>query len=99
MKSVTWLLATILIVFGVTVNVFAFEGGTKIVATMTHPQNGETQFAPILLIPHDDLAPSKSVVQFLHRAPKPTLSVERIREEKLGKSFGTKAVVLFQRGK
>jgi hypothetical protein len=97
MKSAVLLATLTLLIFGLGITAAAYEGGTKTVATMTHPEKGEVQFGPIVVIPHDALTPSKLVTGLLRRLPEPTLSVERIRLEKPGQSLGTKAVVLFQR--
>lgn len=96
MKNITWLvaLAVILTFAG---NAWTYEGGTKLIATMTQPAKGEVQFGPIRVVPSHELSPSKTVQTLLYRVPEPTLSIERIREERPGRTSGTKAVVLFQR--
>lgn len=99
MKSGVLLATLTLLIFGFGITAAAYEGGTKTVATMTHPEKGEVSFSPLVVIPHDALMPSKAVTQLVHRLPQPTLSVERIREERPGQSLGTKAVVLFQKGR
>lgn len=95
MKNVTLLVTLAILILGFGTYAFGYEGGTKVVATMTHPERGAVEAGPVLLIPHDELAPSKMVLQLLRRVPEPTLSVERIRTEKPGTTSGTKAVVLF----
>ncbi|MBI2167266.1 MAG: hypothetical protein HYU34_03350 [Candidatus Omnitrophica bacterium] len=79
-------------------NVWALEGATKTVAALAQPEQGRSQPGPILLVSSSQLSPTKPVQAFLWRIPQPTLSAERIREEKPGRSFGTKAAVLFQEG-
>jgi len=79
-------------------NAFAYEGGTKFVATMTHPGEKPASFGPILVVPSSEMTPSKPILKLLNRIPEPTLSVERMRVEKLGPSLGTKALVRFQEG-
>jgi len=95
MKNIMTL--TLVMLFAVAVNGFAYDGGTKLVATMTQPDPGEVQFGPIWVVPSHELSPSKTVQTLLYRVPEPTLSIERIREEKPGRTSGTKAVVLFQK--
>ena len=97
MKNGTWLVTLAVLMLGFGVSAFGYEGGTKVVATMTHLERGAVEAGPVLLVPHDELAPTKAVQEFLRRVPEPTLSVERIRTEILGTTSGTKAVVLFQR--
>ncbi len=97
MKKLILLLALIFGIFSFVGNALGFEGGTKAIATRAHPETGETQFGPILVIPHEELATSKPIIEFLQRVPQPAPSIERIREEQLGKSLATKAVVLFQK--
>lgn len=82
--------------FALGVNALAYEGGSKMVAAFAHPEKGEAEFGPLSVVPSEVLTPGKPIVQMLHRLPQPTLSVERIREERPGRSLGTKAVVLFQ---
>lgn len=96
MKNVNLLAALALLIFGLGVNALASEGGTKLIATVARPEQGQTQFGPIWVVGYDELTPSKPVMQLLRRFPKPTLSIENLREEKGGPSLGTKAVVLFQ---
>lgn len=97
MKKVAAVTLALLFALGFAGNVFAYEGGTKIVAAMNQPERGEAQFAPLILVPHDSLTPSKAVVRLLHRIPEPTLAPERIREEVPGRSLGTKGPVRFQK--
>lgn len=97
MKKATAVAIVALVVFGFSGNLFAYEGGTKMVAAMNQPERGEPQFSPLLLVPHESLTPSKLIVRFLHRIPEPTLGRERIREEVPGRSLGTKGLVRFQK--
>ena len=97
MKNLILLIALTLLIFGLGINALASEGGTKLIATVTRPEQGQTQFGPIWVVGHDELTASKPVMQFLRHFPKPTLSIENLREEKEGPSLGTKAVVLFQK--
>ena len=96
MKTVA-IVGAVVMVFAFAGNAWAYDGGTKAVIAMTNPPRGIAEYSPILVVPHDQLTPTKPIVQLLRRIPEPTLSVERIREEKWGPSTGTKAVVLFQR--
>lgn len=97
MKNIALFTIVILFVFGFAGSLPAYEGGTKAVATMTHPERGESPAGPLLLIPHNELAAGKPFLAFLHRIPSPTLSAERIREEKTGPSLGTKSLIRFQK--
>lgn len=97
MKTLTFLATFMFVFLAVTGNAFSYEGGTKALVVMTHPEKGEADFSPLLVIPHDELTPSKPVQRLLRQIPEPTLSLERIREEIPGPSLGTKAVVLFQK--
>ncbi len=97
MKSIAFVTVLTLALLGMTTPVAAYEGGTKAVAAMNQPHRAESQPGPLLLVPHNALTPSKPVLRLLNRFPEPTLSVERIREEKQGPSLGTKRVVLFQK--
>lgn len=99
-KVVTTLVTILLLTLALTQNVFAYEGGTKYVATLTRSQEGgEVQVGPLLLTPGRELTASKPVVEFFHRRPEPTLSMTRIRQERPGPSTGTKLVAqLRQRG-
>jgi len=94
-KAALFTILTVL-VFGFAGSVLAYEGGTKAVATMTHPEEGETQFSPLLLVPSNTLSPSKPVLSLLRRTPQPTFSPTKIREEKAGPSLGTKGIIRFQ---
>ena len=96
MKNGILLVTLAILILGFGVSAFGYEGGTKVVATMTHWERGAVESGPVLLTPHDELTPTKAVQQLLRRVPEPTLSIERIRTEKLGTTSGTKAVVLFQ---
>jgi hypothetical protein len=98
MKNAIVLLAIAALALGLAGSAFAYEGGTKLVATMTQPERGEAAYGPITLVPYDSLTGSKPVVEFLRQIPEPTLAVARLREEKPGRSTGTKEVVLFQKG-
>lgn len=97
MKKATAVAMVAVVVFGFSGNLFAYEGGTKMVAAMNQPERGEAQFAPLILVPYDSLTPSKPVVQLLRRVPEPTLGAGRIREEIPGRSLGTKGPVRFQK--
>jgi hypothetical protein len=77
---------------------FAAGEGTKLVATMNQPERGEMISSPIQIVSSDALMPGKPVVAYLRRLPEPTLALTRLREEKPGRSTGTKAIVLFQKG-
>lgn len=96
MKNVTLLVTLAVLALGFGAVAFGYEGGTKVVAAMTHPERGAVEAGPILLTPHNEMTPTKSFQELLRRVPEPTLSIERIRTEKPGKTSGTKAVVLFQ---
>lgn len=95
MKNVTSLVTLVILILGFGTYAFGYEGGTKVVATLTHPERGAVEAGPVLLTPHNELTPGKAVQQLLRRVPEPTLSIERIRTEKPGRTSGTKAVVLF----
>lgn len=97
MKNETLLVTLAILILGFGATAFGYEGGTKVAATMTHPERGAVEAGPILLTPHDAMTPTKSFQELLRRVPEPTLSVERIRTEIPGQTSGTKAVVLFQR--
>jgi len=77
-------------------NLWAYEGGTKWVSTFAHPEKGKMGASAFPASTDYRLSGTKLVVQFLHRMPEPTLSMERIREETPGPSLGTKSIVLFQ---
>ena len=98
MKAIA-IVGAVAMVFTFAGNSWAYDGGTKAVIAMTSPPRGIAEYSPIFVVPHDQLTPTKPIVQLLRRMPEPTLSVERIREEKWSPSTGTKAVVLFQRGR
>lgn len=74
----------------------AYEGGTKFVAAMNQPDRGKIESRQPLISDYG-YGGTKLVVRFLHRMPEPTLSIQRIREEKAGLSLGTKPVVRFQK--
>jgi len=95
MKKITLFTALSLFMFGLSGTVLSYEGGTKVVATMTHPEQGKMVRGPIFLVPFEQLAPGKLIEKYLHRIPEPTLSVQRIREEKSGESRGTKMHVRY----
>jgi len=96
MKNKVLSITLVILIVGFQGYAFGYEGGTKVVATMTHPERGAVEAGPILLTPHDQMTPTKSFQELLRRVPEPTLSAERIRTEKPGRTSGTKAVVLFQ---
>ena len=77
-------------------NALAVSGGTKGVAGMASPVKAEPVWSPLIVPSHDEWMPTKTVGGFLGRIPKPTLSLGAIREERPGRTSGTKAVVLFQ---
>ncbi len=89
-------LASILLL-GMGGNLWAYEGGTKAVAAMGTPAKGEGQWGPIFVVPGHEMSPGKLIERYLRWIPEPTLGVERLREEKPGRSLGTKETVLFQR--
>lgn len=97
MKNIALFTITILFIFGFAGSLPAYEGGTKVIATMTHPERGESPSSPLILVPHNDLTAGKPFLAFLHRVPRPTLSAARIREEKAGPSLGTKSLIRFQK--
>ena len=98
MKNVALVTAFALFIFGFGVTGFASGEGTKLVATMTHPERGEMIYGPVSIVPYDALTATKPVVAYLRRVPEPTLTAARLREEKPGRSTGTKEPVLFQKG-
>lgn len=95
MKTFRYLLVVTLVALIFGPSVLAYEGATKVVASMNNPEKGEMQFGPVLLVPHDSLAPGKNTTQLIHRIPQSSLSLERIREERPGRATGTKETVLF----
>ena len=95
MKKIALLTLLTVLTFGLAGTASAYEGGTKMVATMTHPEKGAPEWGPLIVIPHDGLTPGKAFQNLLRRVPTPTLSIERIREEKPGRSLGTKPVTRF----
>lgn len=97
MKTITLLAVLTLLLCGLGTNAWAHEGGTKLVATMTHPETGNIQAGPSLSTLEYGVGGTKLIVQFLHRTPEPTLSAERIREESRGSFLGTKSLVRFQK--
>lgn len=97
MKNVTIVAVLTVFALGFVGDAWAFEGGTKLVTTMIQPARAENEKGPLILVSGDLLAPGKAAAGFMRRAPEPTLSIERIREEKPGRSLGTKTAVLFQR--
>lgn len=96
MKKIAWFMVLCLMVFGFQGNVPAYEGGTKMIATMAQPQSGRTGFAPIAVVPQSELGGTKLVVQLLRQMPQPTLSTGQLRDEKSGSSTGTKGIVHFR---
>ena len=99
MKKIAWFVILSVALFGVGGSLLAYEGGTKLVATMTHPERGQNELGPIAVMPHSEWSGTKLVAQFLHRMPQPTLSTGQLREEKLGPSTGTKGIVRFREQK
>ena len=96
MKAIA-IVGAVAMAFAFVGNGWAYEGGTKAVAVMTHPERARAEAGPLFVIPYNELSPGKAITRLLHRVPQPTLSIERIREEKMGPSTGTKTVVLFQK--
>lgn len=92
-----WAIIALLGVVSFAATASAFDGGTKMVVTMIQPEKGQTVAAPIFVSPRDQGMGTKTVAVMLNRFPVPTLSIQRIREEKRAVSLGTKAVVLFQK--
>lgn len=99
MKTMNLVVAAVLVSLVSAGNVWASEGATKTVAALAQPEGGKALSGPLLLVSDTSMAPAKPVQAYLRQVPQPTLSVERIREERPGRSFGTKAAVLFQEGK
>lgn len=97
MNKITACLVAMSIALAFSGNILAYEGGTKLVATMAHPEKANIQSNLSLSSLEYGFGGTKLVVQFLHRLPKPTLSGQRIREEKPGPSLGTKSTVRFQK--
>jgi len=97
MKKVALFTGVALFIFGLAGNVIGYEGGTKLVATMTHPDEGKMVSGPLTLVPYHKLAPGKLIERYLHQLPQPTLSAQTIREEKPGPSLGTKGIIRFQK--
>ena len=95
MKTLHCLLAVALLTLAFGITGWAYEGGTKLVAVVNHPEQGEQSFGPILLVSHDSLTPGKAVTRFFHRIPQSSLSRERIREERPLRTMGTKGVTEF----
>ena len=99
MKNVAWMMTLAAFSVGVAGTAWGFEGGTKAVASMNfRPEYRAIEPGPAPVLSYEPWRGSKPVVELLRRFPKPTLSLEKIREETPGASLGTKAVVLFQRG-
>ena len=98
MKTINFVVVAALVSMVSAGNVWALEGATKAVVAAAQMEQGKAQGGPLLLASGTELAASKPVQAFLRRIPQPTLSAERIREERPGRSFGTKAAVLFQEG-
>lgn len=96
MKTINFAVLVALVSLVSAGNVWALEGATKAVVAAAQPEQGKAQGGPLLLASGTELATAKPVQAFLRRIPQPTLSAERIREEKPGHSFGTKVAVLFQ---
>lgn len=78
----------------------AYEGGTKLVASVARPAEMQpSRSGPLVLVPYDSLAPGKAVTGLIRRIPEPTLSATRIREGGPGQSLGTKSSVRFWKEK
>ena len=100
MKKLIACFVVMIIAIAFTGNAGAYEGETKLIAAMNLTEKGELhQPQSALSSLNYEGGATKLVVRFLHRMPAPTLSLERIREEKPGPSVGTKNVVLFQKGR
>ena len=99
MKNVAVLTAVALVGFGMAGNAFGYDGASKMVVSMARPEPIKIASGSAPVLSYDLWRGSKPVLQLLQRVPKPTLTAERIREELPGPSTGTKAVVLFQRGR
>ena len=97
MKKVALFTALTLFIFGFLGNVFSYEGGTKLVATMTHSEEGKMVSGPLSVVSYGELVPGKLIQGYLHQLPKPTLSAETLREEMPGPSLGPKAIIRFQK--
>ena len=96
MKAIAIVGMLMIVIFGLVGNSLAFEGGTKAIVAMNQTTTGEAQFSPLVLAGPHEFTPSKPVLQLLRRMFEPTVTGERIRQGKPGRSTGTKAVVLFQ---
>ena len=99
MKAIAIVGILMIAVFGLEGTALAFEGGTKAFVAMNQTSGGTTQYSPLVLAAPHEFTPSKPVLQLLHRMFEPPVAGERIRQEKPGRSTGTKAVVLFQQGR
>lgn len=97
MKKVALFTVVAIFMFGFLGNVSAYEGGTKMVAAMAHPEEGKMAAGPLTLVPYRELSPGKLIERYLHRMPEPTFSAQRIREESAGPSLGTKGIIRFQK--
>ena len=95
MRKVALFTVATLFIFGFAGNGFGYEGGTKFVATLTHPEQGEMISAPLVVVPYHQLTPGKLIERYLHRLPEPTFSAQSIREERPGPSLGTKIHVRY----
>ena len=94
--NVFTLLLALLCIFGLGNTLWAYEGATKLIVTMTQTNPQERTSGPIFLVPSSELHPGKLAAAFFQRVPAPTLSSGSIREERLRSSLGTKRVVLFR---
>lgn len=100
MKKVALLTVVTLLALGFASELLAYEGPTKLIASVNRPDSGEShEYGPVLLSSDREWMPTKPVQQFLHRFPMTTLSAQNIRQEMPGLSTGTKAGIRFQRDK
>ena len=74
---------------------WAADGGTKPVIGLSQLKDTPGVSAPVAFTSSPSLGGTKPVQKFLQRAPKPTLSVSRLRVEPASASSGTKPLVRF----
>jgi len=97
MKKVALFTIAAFFILGFSGTVIGYEGGTKMIAAMTHPEEGKMVSGPLVVVPRSELSPGKLIERYLHRLPEPTLSAQGIREEVPGPSLGTKGIIRFQK--
>lgn len=95
MKKFTLGTVAAFFIFAFAGNILGYEGGTKWVATLTHPEEMSMTSGPLFLVSYQHLSPGKMIERYLHRMPEPTLSAAGIREERPGLSLGTKIHVRY----